>query len=575
MDISGTMLSIYRALKLGMVTGHNHAPRQRGLYGDDIMASTTYETHRISSEARWGRFAGPVCLAVLLLSATAFFWEGIAALLQAWQTPEYSHGPLIPVLSGLLFLRHLKTVPVVTGPIPDRWPGLLLIVAALLLGSLGKFARIDDVVAYALIGFVGGVVLVSFGWRRGLPFWPAVVHLTFMLPLPATLYWKLSTFLQGVSSVFGVWMIQMMNIPVYLEGNIIDLGVYRLHVAEACSGLRYLFPIMSFSYVFATLYRGPVWHKAVLLISAAPLAVLMNSIRIGIIGIVVNYTGLDHVEGLTHLLEGWVIFITCVLLLFLLARIMLLLQGSPMSLADSLDLHFEGLMPQVARLQNVRASVVMLLSTALFVTAASGWHLLPERGAPTIQREPLALLPMTLGDWMLSTTQVLEPRVERALRADDYIGAIFQNADGGPTAEVFIAWYTDQTSGGIHSPEVCLPGGGWEMALLERTDAGHIIGQPGSLPINRAIIQKGEERLLVYYWFEQYAGRTASDVVAKFEVLKNAAIYGRSDGALVRVLTPIAPGETPQIAEARLQSLVAPLVGELHRFVPRRGTVGG
>ena len=56
-----------------------------------------------------------------------------------------------------------------------------------------------------------------------------------------------------------------MGVPVYLDGNVIDLGVYKLQVAEACSGLRYLFPIMSFSYVFAVLYRGPVWHKLVLL----------------------------------------------------------------------------------------------------------------------------------------------------------------------------------------------------------------------------------------------------------------------------------------------------------------------
>jgi exosortase D (VPLPA-CTERM-specific) len=308
----------------------------------------------------------------------------------------------------------------------------------------------------------------------------------------------------------------------------------------------------------------------VLLLSAAPLAVLMNSIRIGIIGIVVNYTGLEHVEGITHLLEGWVIFITCVLLLFLLARIMLLLQGSPMSLADSLDLHFDGLLPQAARVRHVQASAAMVLSMALFVTAAGGWHLLPEREAPRITREPLAMLPETLGDWSLSATQMLDTRIERALRADDYIGAVFQHAGGGPSAEIFIAWYVDQTSGGIHSPEVCLPGGGWEMAQLTRTDAGRIVGQPGSLPINRAVIQKGEERLLVYYWFEQYGGRTASDLVAKFEVLKNAALYGRTDGALVRVLTPIARGETERMAEARLQSLVAPLVGEIHRFVPRR-----
>ena len=75
------------------------------------------------------------------------------------------------------------------------------------------------------------------------------------------------------------------------ERHIIDLGVLRLHVADACSGLRYLFPILSFSYIFAVLYRGPIWHKAVLLISAVPIAVLMNSVRIAVAGVLAQKFG--------------------------------------------------------------------------------------------------------------------------------------------------------------------------------------------------------------------------------------------------------------------------------------------
>ena len=534
------------------------------------MANMAYETGKSAAKLEFRGIIGPIALFFLLIAAGAYFQEGIGALLKAWQTAEYSHGPLIPMLSGLLFLRHLKVVPPMTGPVDDRWPGVALILAALALGGLGKFARIDDVVAYAMIAFIGGVVLVSFGWRRGLPFWPAVLHLVFMLPLPATLYWKLSTFLQGVSSEFGVWMIRMMDIPVYLDGNIIDLGVYKLHVAEACSGLRYLFPIMSFSYVFATLYRGPVWHKAVLLLSAAPLAVLMNSVRIGIIGIVVNYAGLSHVEGLTHLLEGWVIFVSCVVLLFGLVKVMMMLQRTQMTLGESLDLDLSGLGAQFARIGDVRLSAALLVSLALTAGGAFGWHAAPERSDAPIVREPLALLPLSLGGWTQLATQALDPRVERALGADDYIGAVYERDPSEPTVDLFIAWYADQTHGGIHSPEVCLPGGGWEMADIRRTEIGSVIGAPGELPINRAIIQKGEDKLLVYYWFDQYGGRSASDFLAKLALLRNAVLYGRTDGALVRILTPIRPGESAAQAETRLQDILKPLMGDIERFVPRR-----
>jgi exosortase len=132
----------------------------------------------------------------------------------------------------------------------------------------------------------------------------------------------MTTFLQGVSSELGVWFIRLAGIPVFLEGNIIDLGLLKLQVAEACSGLQYLFPILSFSYLFAILYRGPLWHKAVLLLLAAPLTVFMNSFRIGMIGVIVNSYGLGWVEGFTHFFEGWVIFIACVAILFLTAVIL-------------------------------------------------------------------------------------------------------------------------------------------------------------------------------------------------------------------------------------------------------------
>ena len=217
-----------------------------------VTSETSLKGQAQHSFLSWGLF----WLALVTVGAGFFFQEGFDALLIAWQLPEYSHGPLIPVLSGLLFLRQLKEYPPNPGPIQDRWIGVTVIVAAIAFGALGKLANIPDIVAYALILWVGGVLLVSFGWKTGRHFWPPVLHLVYMLPLPDTFYYKMSTVLQLVSSELGVWFLRLLAVPVFLEGNIIDLGVLKLHVAEACSGLRYLFPILSFSYIFALLYRG-------------------------------------------------------------------------------------------------------------------------------------------------------------------------------------------------------------------------------------------------------------------------------------------------------------------------------
>ncbi len=317
---------------------------------------------------------GGLVLALLLFGGGPLFWPGLLSLGRAWSTPEYSHGPLIPLISAWLFLRGLRDDP---DPQPgSRWPGLLVVAAALALAALGHLVRIDDVVTYAFILWLGGVVLVSMGFARGRRHLLAVLHLIFMLPLPQFVFWKLTIFLQLTSSQIGVWVISTMGIPVFLDGNIIDLGVYKLQVAEACSGLRYLFPILSFSYLFGILYRGPFWHKAVLFLTAAPLTVLMNAFRIGMIGVLVDRYGIAQAEGFLHVFEGWVIFGACIAILFLMALGLQRLtpargRGTPL-----LDLETEGLWPPLRRVFALPATPALwaaaVLSLGLGLAALAG-----------------------------------------------------------------------------------------------------------------------------------------------------------------------------------------------------------
>ena len=109
----------------------------------------------------------------------------------------------------------------------------------------------------------------------------------------------------------------MFGISVYLEGNVIDLGSYKLQVVEACSGLRYLFPLVSLSFIAAYIYHGAFWKKAIIFLSSIPITVLMNSFRIGVIGVLVEYGGPGQAEGFLHDFEGWIIFMACIAILVL------------------------------------------------------------------------------------------------------------------------------------------------------------------------------------------------------------------------------------------------------------------
>jgi exosortase D (VPLPA-CTERM-specific) len=508
-------------------------------------------------------------LALLVLSAIPIFWIGFVSLGKAWITPEYSHGPLIPLISLYLFLRELRAAPTPNEQDPvNRLPGIALILFSLTFGIFGNLIRIPDVVTYAFILWVGGVVLTVMGWSRGRHHQLPVLHLVFMLPLPQFLFWKMTILLQLLSSNIGVWFVELMGIPVFLEGNIIDLGVYKLQVAEACSGLRYLFPILSFSYLFGILYRGPFWHKAVLFLMAAPLTVLMNSFRIAMIAALVNSYGIGQAEGFLHFFEGWVIFGACIGLLFLTAIALQRLTPNPMPLSETIDLDTKGFGLQFRRLTGILPARGLVVAALLSLAVGLGFSFAPERQIQDLPREGFTAFPRDFGPWT-GTMQSLDPDVERVLDASDYVNATYIAPGEASYVNIFSAWYANQTDGsGIHSPEVCLPVGGWEIFTLQP----HTVNLPetpyGTFQVNRAIIQKGFSKQLVYYWFEQRGKRMTNDYAAKVSVIWDSLMIGRSDGAIVRYVTAIEPGETEADAEARMLRLMALSLPRLPKFIP-------
>jgi EpsI family protein len=267
-----------------------------------------------------------------------------------------------------------------------------------------------------------------------------------------------------------------------------------------------------------------------------------------------------------------VVFLACIGFLFGLAALMLRLQPAPrMALSEALDLDLHAVWPEFLRLRFVRPSAALITAALMAVGLAAAWTLSPPREAPVVNRQPLDAFPREVADWRaVGIPRALEPQVEKALGADDYISLNFARTAAEPPVELFSAWYLDQTKGGIHSPEVCLPGGGWEMTSIRTVDIGPRVGAEGAFNVNRAVITKNMNQLLVYYWFDQSGRHIASDYLAKAMLVWSGITEGRTDGALVRVTTAIMPSETPEAAEERLLSFLIPAAEILPRHVDGR-----
>ena len=519
-------------------------------------------------EARLFRsnWTGAIVVALAFIAMLVFYRTGIKAMLEAWTRPEYSFGPLVPFVSAYMLLHEIRQRPLIENG-GSRWPGVALTGFGVLVGFVGNLSQVPDLIAYGFIISVGGLALILAGIRQGIRYWPGWIHLLFMLPLPNFLYWPLSGYLQRLSSVIGVEVIGAMGIPVFLDGNIIDLGIYKLQVAEACSGLRYLFPLMSFGYLFAVLYRGPLWQKLLLFFLTIPITILMNSFRIGVIGVLVDSFGIGQAEGFLHLFEGWIIFITCVVILYIIGLLLQRLQRNPQTAFNILDLDFAGLFKPLALVRSIPVTRALAVGSLFLMVGGALWTFVPGHAAQRVTRESFTMFPMKLDEWTGVRIE-LEEVTASVLAADEYLLSNYRSPAKNQAINLFVAYYFSTINGsGIHSPEVCIPGGGWEVFRWEEI---HV--EPGhSIPpfnINRAIIQKGQYRQLVYYWFEQKGRRLAGELESKFQTVYDSAVWGREDGALVRLTTPLGSNETEKDGDRRLREFMVPVLKALPAYIP-------
>jgi exosortase D (VPLPA-CTERM-specific) len=363
-----------------------------------------------------------------------------------------------------------------------------------------------------------------------------------------------------------VWFIRLFGITVFLEGNVIDLGTYKLQVAEACSGLRYLFPLMTIGFIMAYLFKVETWKRVLVFVSSIPITILMNSFRIGIIGVTVDRWGVRMAEGFLHDFEGWVVFMASSAVL--LAEVAVLARvGKVRHWRDVFGLERQRAPETVAALTGFRWLIPFAVGTAVIAATAGLVVLLPERIELIPERATFAAFSPQADDWHAQRETIERVYVD-TLKFDDYVMANYFK-QGKLPVNFYVAWYNSQRSGqSAHSPRSCLPGGGWKIEDSSVSPVKNVSVGGVPLQVNRALISSGSQQQLVYYWFQQRGRVITNEYAVKWYLFWDALTRNRTDGALVRLIIPITPDVGAEQAEATLTEFLQSITPELPRFVP-------
>ena len=518
-----------------------------------------FTSPRGSSWLAWGILGIGVVALLGILYVNSFSY-----LFQEWmENEDYGHGIFVPFIS--LALIWWRREHILAAGLTPTWWGILPIAFGMGLLILGELATLYVLQHLSFWLVLMGLVLTIVGF-------PAMRRMLFplgfllaMIPPPHMLQQSLSSSLQLISSALGVWSLQLIGVTAFREGNVIDLGPIQLQVVEACSGLRYLFPLVALTLLCAYLFHDRLWKRFVLVASAIPLAVVLNGLRIGLIGVLVEHFGNGAAEGFMHAFEGWFLFVLSLALLgcelWLLEKIGRDSTGrSTVSAAgqtSSTVLPFRSFQMVSSP---VVACVAMLVATTVISFQIAGREETPPSRANFLD------FPMQLAEWH-GEPMAMERQYVDALRFDDYLLANYQGP-GGPI-NVYAAYYRSQRSGqATHSPKTCIPGGGWEIASLDEVVVPG--GQAADIGFraNRVVIQKGEHKQVVLYWFKQRNRQVTSEYLVKTYLLWDALTMKRSDGALIRLVAAVEPGETEGVADHRIMQMAAVVQPLLPAYVP-------
>jgi len=478
-------------------------------------------------------------------------------LVKQWLGNEdYSHGLLIiPIVAYLIWQKRPELRRVDIRPDWRALPLLFLAIFVFVVGELGAelfTTRISMIVLiFGLVWFLCGPAVIRI---MGFP----LAFLFLMIPLPGMIHRNLTFPLQLFSSAGSVALLQLLKIPVFREGNVIDIGTTQLQVVEACSGLRYILPLFTLGVLLAYYGQKVSWKRLVLAGAALPIAVVANVARITGTGLIAARWGSQAAESFFHGFSGWLVFMACAGLYVLLNLLLHQLPGRA-----------GARQPAETHLPAHRAVTWPAVLTAFFLvllTAPAVAYLGEVPVRPL--RQPLREFPTTFDGWT-GKPSLMDPKIWERVGGRDYVIIDYVKEKEG-AINFYVAYYEHQKKGGdfIHSPNLCLPGAGWfinqnRQRQLEAEEPGH-----RGLRFNELVISKNGVIQIVYFWFQGRDRNFTSEYAAKLYLVWDGLWRRRTDGALIRLIMPLGPKTTLESARLVLDPFALNASQTLQKFLP-------
>ena len=520
-----------------------------------------------------GKRTSNIVLKVILLSGlfVLAYWVPLKGIAHEWfHNDDYSYGVFIPFAAAYLLWEKRKSIGDV--PIRSSWKTFPLLMALVLLslyailGSSGNISR--PAVPFLIVLFVVFCFGADLARHLTLP----LGFLIFMVPLPNVLDRTLGVYLKSVSSQLGGGFIRLIGIPVHVSGNIIDLGVNQLQVVDACSGIRFLFPLVALGILYAHFFVRNKWKKWACVFATIPIAVLTNGLRVGITGILTNIYGTRAAEGFFHAFSGWAIFMVSLVLLFLFDMALRFFPSREEEQMkhpgmNTLDTIIVG--PGHANIDKAYfVSVGLLLVVAMLSLSTKVLPAVKVQGG-------ISSFTSVFSGWE-GRPEIVDPEIIRLSGAEEAFNGVFRNGNGEEVA-LYLGYRGSaflENENFFHSPTVCLPAQGLEV-LTTSTRNVRDIPRFGKIAVTEMVMGSAGSTQLVYFWFQTKDKVTHNKDINRFHLALHAIRRDNTHDLFIRQMTPIRGNEKVEDAEKRMDRFAREMMETLLVFLKEKQVTDG